>query len=73
MSLPESVGSGSGGSVGQESGVSDTSWEAVEEGEAGRPTLWVPDHAVDYCTGCNTQFWIGRRKHHCRYVAIKLH
>ncbi|KAG7172440.1 Myotubularin-related protein 3-like, partial [Homarus americanus] len=64
MSLPESVGSGSGGSVGQESGVSDTSWEAVEEGEA-RPTLWVPDHAVDSCTGCNTQFWIGRRKHHC--------
>ncbi|XP_050737089.1 myotubularin-related protein 4-like isoform X5 [Eriocheir sinensis] len=68
MSLPESVGSGSGGSVGQESGVSDTSWEAVEEGEA-RPTLWVPDHAVDACTGCNTQFWIGRRKHHCRLVA----
>ncbi|XP_076057097.1 phosphatidylinositol-3,5-bisphosphate 3-phosphatase MTMR3 isoform X2 [Oratosquilla oratoria] len=65
VSLPESVGSGSGGSVGQESGVSDTSWEAVEEGEA-RPTLWVPDHAVDHCTGCNTQFWIGRRKHHCR-------
>ncbi|XP_071520324.1 phosphatidylinositol-3,5-bisphosphate 3-phosphatase MTMR3 isoform X3 [Panulirus ornatus] len=68
MSLPESVGSGSGGSVGQESGVSDTSWEAVEEGEA-RPTLWVPDHAVDSCTGCNTQFWMGRRKHHCRSVA----
>ncbi|XP_042215598.1 myotubularin-related protein 3-like isoform X3 [Homarus americanus] len=68
MSLPESVGSGSGGSVGQESGVSDTSWEAVEEGEA-RPTLWVPDHAVDSCTGCNTQFWIGRRKHHCRSVS----
>ncbi|XP_064099234.1 myotubularin-related protein 4-like isoform X3 [Macrobrachium nipponense] len=65
VSLPESVGSGSGGSVGQESGVSDTSWEAVEEGEA-RPTLWVPDHAVDACTGCSTQFWIGRRKHHCR-------
>ncbi|KAK7070785.1 Myotubularin-related protein 4 [Halocaridina rubra] len=65
VSLPESVGSGSGGSVGQESGVSDTSWEAVEEGEA-RPTLWVPDHAVDACTGCSTQFWMGRRKHHCR-------
>ncbi|KAK8404525.1 hypothetical protein O3P69_007639 [Scylla paramamosain] len=65
MSLPESVGSGSGGSVGQESGVSDTSWEAVEEGDA-RPTLWVPDHAVDSCMGCNTQFWMGRRKHHCR-------
>ncbi|CAL4122150.1 unnamed protein product [Meganyctiphanes norvegica] len=66
MSLPESVGSGSGGSVGQESGVSDTSWEALEDGEAGRPTLWVPDHAADHCSGCNTQFWMGRRKHHCR-------
>lgn len=65
MSLPESVGSGSGGSVGQESGVSDTSWEALEEGDA-RTTLWVPDHATDQCTGCNTQFWMGRRKHHCR-------
>ena len=65
VSLPESLGSGSGGSVGQESGVSDTSWEAVDEGEA-RPTLWVPDHAVDSCTSCNNEFWMGRRKHHCR-------
>uniref|UniRef100_W4VR85 Lateral signaling target protein 2 homolog n=1 Tax=Corethrella appendiculata TaxID=1370023 RepID=W4VR85_9DIPT len=28
--------------------------------------LWVPDHAVSKCTNCQTEFWLGRRKHHCR-------
>uniref|UniRef100_A0ABK8F4K8 phosphatidylinositol-3,5-bisphosphate 3-phosphatase n=1 Tax=Anopheles gambiae TaxID=7165 RepID=A0ABK8F4K8_ANOGA len=28
--------------------------------------LWVPDHAVTRCTTCQTVFWIGLRKHHCR-------
>ncbi|XP_034951437.1 myotubularin-related protein 3 [Chelonus insularis] len=61
-SLPDSVGSA--GDHG-ESLPSDMSWEAVEEiGPA--PTLWVPDHAVNRCMGCDTQFWLGRRKHHCR-------
>ncbi|XP_012062097.1 PREDICTED: myotubularin-related protein 3-like, partial [Atta cephalotes] len=61
-SLPDSVGSA--GEHG-ESLPSDMSWEAVEElGPA--PTLWVPDHAVTRCMGCNTEFWLGRRKHHCR-------
>ncbi|XP_031830267.1 phosphatidylinositol-3,5-bisphosphate 3-phosphatase MTMR4 isoform X2 [Nomia melanderi] len=61
-SLPDSVGSA--GDHG-ESLPSDMSWEAVEElGPA--PTLWVPDHAVTRCMGCNTEFWLGRRKHHCR-------
>ncbi|XP_076300036.1 phosphatidylinositol-3,5-bisphosphate 3-phosphatase MTMR4 isoform X2 [Lasioglossum baleicum] len=61
-SLPDSVGStGDHG----ESLPSDMSWEAVEElGPA--PTLWVPDHAVTRCMGCDTEFWLGRRKHHCR-------
>ncbi|XP_044002775.1 myotubularin-related protein 3 isoform X3 [Aphidius gifuensis] len=61
-SLPDSVGS-----VGDhgESLPSEMSWEAVEElGPA--PTLWVPDHAVNRCMGCDTEFWLGRRKHHCR-------
>jgi len=63
-SLPDSVGSA--GEHG-ESLPSDMSWEAVEElGPA--PTLWVPDHAVTRCMGCNTEFWLGRRKHHCRYA-----
>ncbi|XP_043602582.1 myotubularin-related protein 3 isoform X2 [Bombus pyrosoma] len=61
-SLPDSVGStGDHG----ESLPSDMSWEAVEElGPA--PILWVPDHAVSRCMGCDTEFWLGRRKHHCR-------
>lgn len=57
------------GSAGEhgESLPSDMSWEAVEDlGPA--PTLWVPDHAVTRCMGCNTEFWLGRRKHHCRYA-----
>ncbi|XP_066601319.1 myotubularin-related protein 3 [Prorops nasuta] len=61
-SLPDSVGStGDHG----ESLPSDMSWEAVDDlGPA--PTLWVPDHAVNRCMGCDTEFWLGRRKHHCR-------
>lgn len=43
----------------------EVSWEAVEEQEV-TPTLWVPDHAVSHCMGCHNQFWLGRRKHHCR-------
>lgn len=28
---------------------------------------WVPDHAVNHCRLCGAEFWLGRRKHHCRY------
>ncbi|KAJ8668071.1 hypothetical protein QAD02_009734 [Eretmocerus hayati] len=59
-SLPDSVGSVDHG----ESLPSDISWEALDE--PGAPTLWVPDHAVNRCMGCDTEFWLGRRKHHCR-------
>ncbi|XP_046386116.1 myotubularin-related protein 3 isoform X1 [Ischnura elegans] len=62
-SLPESVCSGGIGD--RVASSSEVSWEAVEEREVG-PTLWVPDHAVQRCTGCDNQFWLGRRKHHCR-------
>lgn len=61
-SLPDSVESA--GDHG-ESLPSDMSWEAVEE-LAPAPTLWVPDHAVDHCMGCGIEFWLGRRRHHCR-------
>lgn len=56
--------------------VSVCSWEAVEDRSGAsscassiQPTgsvLWVPDHAVSRCTSCQTEFWLGRRKHHCR-------
>ncbi|XP_037805507.1 myotubularin-related protein 4 isoform X3 [Lucilia sericata] len=58
------------------------SWEAVEDRSTSGPSsctttsssiqpnatsvLWVPDHAVSRCTSCQTEFWLGRRKHHCR-------
>ncbi|XP_075154459.1 uncharacterized protein LOC142228054 isoform X2 [Haematobia irritans] len=58
------------------------SWEAVEDRSNSGPSsctttsssmqpnatsvLWVPDHAVSRCTSCQTEFWLGRRKHHCR-------
>lgn len=43
----------------------DISWEAVDEKELGQ-VLWVPDHAANFCQACNTRFWLGRRRHHCR-------
>ncbi|GLH01661.1 Uncharacterized protein GBIM_07751 [Gryllus bimaculatus] len=67
-SLAESVCSGEQPSAGESLPTSDVSWEALEEREAGGggPTLWVPDHAAARCMGCGTEFWLGRRRHHCR-------
>jgi len=48
--------------------ASDLSWEQVEERDS-RMTLWVPDHVVTHCTGCHQEFWMVRRKHHCRSVS----
>jgi len=48
--------------------ASDLSWEQVEEKDS-RVTLWVPDHVVTHCAGCHQEFWMVRRKHHCRSVA----
>lgn len=28
---------------------------------------WVPDYAVKHCNKCGAEFWLGKRKHHCRY------
>lgn len=53
--------------------LSVCSWEAVEDrsgpssgANSATNDLWVPDHAVSSCMGCHTEFWLGRRKHHCR-------
>merc|ERR1719340_297073 len=61
--VPAGINSGSS-STGACSDASSI-WEAVDEKEA-NPTLWVPDHAVAACMKCSTNFWFGRRKHHCR-------
>ena len=59
-------------STGAASGImSDVSWEQIEEKDA-QMTLWVPDHAVTHCAGCNQEFWMVRRKHHCRLVPWSL-
>lgn len=47
------------------SSSSDHSWEQVDERDA-RSTLWVPDHAASHCRGCSAEFWMARRRHHCR-------
>ena len=66
----ESADCGEHGSMGAGStAASDISWEQVEERDA-QMTLWVPDHAVTHCSGCDQEFWIVRRKHHCRYVVL---
>lgn len=70
---------GEGRNSANESLPSDVSWETFDEpchipdSVVSAPTLWVPDHAVSRCTGCHIEFWLGRRKHHCRYgYLIKL-
>ncbi|KAI5724300.1 hypothetical protein M8J77_000885 [Diaphorina citri] len=73
--VPGSGGGGHGGGARDVAGErpedegsvcsTEISWEAVEEREA-QPTLWIPDHAVNRCMMCDSQFWLGRRKHHCR-------
>jgi myotubularin-related protein 3/4 len=65
----ELASSDSGGERASTSGASavtsDLSWEQVEEKDS-RLTLWVPDHIVTHCAGCHQEFWMVRRKHHCR-------
>uniref|UniRef100_A0A8D8KYL6 Lateral signaling target protein 2 homolog n=2 Tax=Culex pipiens TaxID=7175 RepID=A0A8D8KYL6_CULPI len=57
--------------------ASNCSWEAVDDRsgpssganssqQITSSVLWVPDHAVSRCTTCQIEFWLGRRKHHCR-------
>ncbi|CRK95414.1 CLUMA_CG008691, isoform A [Clunio marinus] len=45
---------------------SNCSWEAIDEKNPAFPTLWVPDHAITRCQSCQIEFWLGRRRHHCR-------
>ena len=47
----------------------DSHWEKIHEKDT-QAVLWVPDHAATHCFGCNSQFWLAKRRHHCRYVYI---
>lgn len=64
-SLPDSTQSGD--QPPSHGSCDESSWIEVEKSDA-EPTLWVPDHAVNNCANCETEFWIANRKHHCRYV-----
>ncbi|XP_041347443.1 myotubularin-related protein 3-like isoform X2 [Gigantopelta aegis] len=66
--LPEPI-DGDYSSLGNLSNAaSDQSWDKMDEDDA-KMTLWVPDHAVTHCAGCDGMFCIVRRRHHCRYTA----
>lgn len=62
--VEEREGSGSGAS--SVSAQSDQMGTSNNNGHSNSKVLWVPDHAVNKCTGCSFEFWLGRRKHHCR-------
>lgn len=29
-------------------------------------TRWVPDHMASHCFSCDSEFWMAKRRHHCR-------
>ncbi|KAG9339761.1 hypothetical protein JZ751_022427, partial [Albula glossodonta] len=53
---------------------SEGSWDRVErkDTEVSVPecllqvTRWVPDHMASHCFHCDCEFWIAKRRHHCR-------
>ena len=49
---------------------SNCSWEAIDDRNPAFPVLWVPDHAISRCQACQIEFWLGRRKHHCRSCGL---
>uniref|UniRef100_A0A669FCD2 phosphatidylinositol-3,5-bisphosphate 3-phosphatase n=1 Tax=Oreochromis niloticus TaxID=8128 RepID=A0A669FCD2_ORENI len=33
-------------------------------------TRWVPDHMASHCFNCDCEFWIAKRRHHCRVILV---
>ncbi|KTG43705.1 hypothetical protein cypCar_00030895 [Cyprinus carpio] len=48
-----------------EDGFSEGSWDRVERKDT-EVTRWVPDHMASHCFNCDCEFWIAKRRHHCR-------
>ncbi|XP_059829128.1 myotubularin-related protein 4 isoform X1 [Hypanus sabinus] len=44
---------------------SEASWEPVDRKET-EVTRWVPDHMASHCFNCDSEFWLAKRRHHCR-------
>lgn len=45
--------------------LSEGSWDRVERKDT-EVTRWVPDHMASHCFSCDSEFWIAKRRHHCR-------
>ncbi|XP_068126142.1 myotubularin-related protein 4 isoform X2 [Hyperolius riggenbachi] len=45
--------------------LSEASWEPVDKKET-EVTRWVPDHMASHCFNCDSEFWLAKRRHHCR-------
>ncbi|XP_053313217.1 myotubularin-related protein 4 isoform X2 [Spea bombifrons] len=45
--------------------LSEASWEPVDKKET-EVTRWVPDHMASHCFNCDCEFWLAKRRHHCR-------
>ncbi|KAK5600409.1 hypothetical protein CRENBAI_021706 [Crenichthys baileyi] len=45
--------------------LSEGSWDQVEPKDT-EVTRWVPDHMASHCFNCDCEFWIAKRRHHCR-------
>ncbi|XP_053702973.1 myotubularin-related protein 4 isoform X2 [Synchiropus splendidus] len=45
--------------------LSEGSWDRVESKDT-EVTRWVPDHMASHCFHCDCEFWIAKRRHHCR-------
>ncbi|CAK1541397.1 unnamed protein product [Leptosia nina] len=65
---PEPLRTAAASSGGGSSGGSSSSGSAseIEVGEEARGVLWLPDSAAPRCQHCRNQFWLARRRHHCR-------
>ncbi|KAL0994789.1 hypothetical protein UPYG_G00127180 [Umbra pygmaea] len=44
---------------------SEGSWDRVEQKDT-EVTRWVPDHMASHCFNCDSEFWMAKRRHHCR-------
>ncbi|NP_001344830.1 myotubularin-related protein 4 isoform 2 [Mus musculus] len=53
------------GSDHSEDCLSEASWEPVDKKET-EVTRWVPDHMASHCFNCDCEFWLAKRRHHCR-------
>ncbi|KAM7398464.1 hypothetical protein PAMA_006395 [Pampus argenteus] len=45
--------------------LSEGSWDRVDQKDT-EVTRWVPDHMASHCFNCDCEFWIAKRRHHCR-------